>query len=164
MGQTVLTYPSTNTCFSEFCLERSWDQGKGQRCQQNSEAGTQTCVSSQMSFIGECFPMSKCTDLDLTSSGAGLSYCTIGDWAMILKLFLINERGVPLPQEAYHGSFAHYRFKVLFMSIKVVLFPTKDLFLFLTISNINSKSRPCGCGPGSKMLILRTARQSLSCA
>lgn len=56
-----------------------------------------------------------------------------------------SKTGFPPPLKP-DMNLAHYMFKVIFMSIKTVRFPTKGLFLVLTISNINSKSTPTAVG------------------
>lgn len=45
---------------------------------------------------------------------------------------------------------------IIFMSIKIVEFPTKNLFLFLTLTNDNLKFTSYGCGSGSKDALSKT--------
>lgn len=77
------------------------------------------------------------------------------------KCFWKMREEFPFLPPAWYESLAHYLPKVIFMSIKIVVLPTKDLFLFLSITDINSKSIPYGYGPGSKMLFSKTDHQSL---
>lgn len=156
MCQSVLKYPSTYLCFSELYLERFWGQGASQRCHHDSETGTHTCVG-QWAFCGKCFPVSKWLDLALNSISPSLSsfISQRGSIGFQTKW----KRGSPPPMKP--DMISHYLFKVLFMSIKIVVFPTKDLFLFLTITNINSKSTAYGCGVESKVLSSKTDHWSL---